>query len=115
MSLDTQYLNDLQRHSCQSIEELLEASLKDGRVSKSLIEAACHSEVQGELIKSQFYTLSPQSDKLLAALRDSCDASMEAVTRKILKSCKLASHSFRAGGTLEYVDQPLIPKGSPKI
>jgi hypothetical protein len=109
MNRESEYLLELVNNSCEAIVELL-GSVLDAGVSQTMVEAACQAEVHGPLIKNQFYALTETSESLLAVIRASDDRSMETVVRKILKSAKLASHSYRAGDNLEYVDQPLFPE-----
>ncbi len=105
MPLD--YLDELLNNSSASIVEFVGASLRDQLVTTCQIEAACRAEVEADLVKDQFYSLSDVSIKLLDSLAKGPDANMCRVVQKILKSTKLASHTFRDSSELEYKDQPL--------
>ena len=101
------YLEGLLKNSTEGICELVTSSLESSIVSKEDIKLACKAEIEAELVKDQFYSLDPMSIDLLNKLNSGTDKNMCTVVKKILKSTKLASHTFRDPTEIKYVDLPL--------
>jgi len=106
------YLDDLKTNSTEGIVDLVKDSIAGGLLTIKQVEEAVEAEVNAALIESQFYELARQSQLLLKTLHAGPDKFMVTVVKKILKSTKLASHTFRDPSEIEYQDQPLFGSDS---
>ena len=109
------YPDQLAQESFDHIQSLIgDRLLGAGRTDiEELIRAACREEISGESVTGRVFVHSEASQRLLKALKDESIDEFVMVVGKILKSLRLAVHTWRGDGDAEYVDEPLFPYGAP--